>query len=179
MIPFPDKISILCLFFFQFHHFLIHTFIRYFLLCFVLELVHGSGCYGNSNVGAGSGNTASGAGHTLDQAAVHLTCFGKEQGLLTFRQTLRMLDIHRCTGIVFLDAESLAECKKALLLAKAGKMNGCLIEGMACPGGCIAGAGTNIAIPVAARAVDKFKNEAEKKVPDESVDQEMVELEKE
>ena len=66
-------------------------------------------------------------------------------------------------------AESLAECKKALLLAKAGKMNGCLI----------AGAGTNIAIPVAARAVDKFKNEAEKKVPDESVDQEMVELEKE
>lgn len=75
-------------------------------------------------------------------------------------------------------AESLAECKKALLLAKAGKMNGCLIEGMACPGGCIAGAGTNIAIPVAARAVDKFKNEAEKKVPDESVDQEMVELEK-
>ena len=43
----------------------------------------------------------------------------------------------------------------------------------------IAGAGTNIAIPVAARAVDKFKNEAEKKVPDESVDQEMVELEKE
>ena len=76
-------------------------------------------------------------------------------------------------------AESLAECKKALLLAKAGKMNGCLIEGMACPGGCIAGAGTNIAIPVAARAVDKFKNEAEKKVPDESVDQEMVELEKE
>ena len=76
-------------------------------------------------------------------------------------------------------AESLAECKKALLLAKAGKMNGCLIEGMACPGGCIAGAGTNIAIPVAAKAVDKFKNEAEKKVPDESVDQEMVELEKE
>ena len=75
--------------------------------------------------------------------------------------------------------EILAECKKALLLAKAGKMNGCLIEGMACPGGCIAGAGTNIAIPVAARAVDKFKNEAEKKVPDESVDQEMVELEKE
>ena len=75
--------------------------------------------------------------------------------------------------------EILAECKKALLLAKAGKMNGCLIEGMACPGGCIAGAGTNIAIPVAAKAVDKFKNEAEKKVPDESVDQEMVELEKE
>ena len=67
--------------------------------------------------------------------------------------------------------------RKFSLLAKAGKMNGCLIEGMACPGGCIAGAGVlNIKIPVAAKAVDKFKNEAEKKVPDESVDQEMVEL---
>ena len=34
-------------------------------------------------------------------------------------------------------AESLAECRKMLMLAKAGKKNGCLIEGMACPGGCI------------------------------------------
>ena len=32
-------------------------------------------------------------------------------------------------------AEGLAECKKVLALAKAGKMNGCLIEGMGCPGG--------------------------------------------
>jgi [FeFe] hydrogenase (group B1/B3) len=63
-------------------------------------------------------------------------------------------------------AESLAECKKALLLAKAGKMNGCLIEGMACPGGCIAGAGTNIAIPQAAKELAKFKDMADKKVPD-------------
>ena len=63
-------------------------------------------------------------------------------------------------------AESLAECRKALLLAKAGKMNGCLIEGMACPGGCIAGAGTNIAIPQAAKALAKFKGEAEKKLPE-------------
>ena len=38
-------------------------------------------------------------------------------------------------------AEGLKECKKILTLAKAGKMNGCLIEGMGCPGGCIAGAG--------------------------------------
>ena len=32
-------------------------------------------------------------------------------------------------------AEGLAECKKTLALAKAGKINGCLIEGMGCPGG--------------------------------------------
>jgi len=63
-------------------------------------------------------------------------------------------------------AESLAECKKMLLLAKAGKKNGCLIEGMACPGGCIAGAGTNIALPQAMKEVAKFKEAADKKVPD-------------
>lgn len=69
-------------------------------------------------------------------------------------------------------AESLAECKKLLLLAKAGKKNGCLIEGMACPGGCIAGAGTNIALPQAARELAKFKEKAKKKVPDrESADE--------
>lgn len=62
-------------------------------------------------------------------------------------------------------AESLEECRKMLLLAKAGKKNGCLIEGMACPGGCIAGAGTNIAVAQAAKALQQFKNEAEKKVP--------------
>lgn len=63
-------------------------------------------------------------------------------------------------------AESLSECKKILMLAKAGKKNGCLIEGMACPGGCIAGAGTNVALSQAAKELQKFKEEAEKKVPD-------------
>ncbi len=71
-------------------------------------------------------------------------------------------------------AESLAECKKVLLQAKAGRLNGCLIEGMACPGGCIAGAGTNIAIPQAVKAVEKFKSEAEKKLPDEGTGQHLV-----
>ena len=63
-------------------------------------------------------------------------------------------------------AESLSECKKMLMLAKAGKKNGCLIEGMACPGGCVAGAGTNIAVPAAAKAVGSFKASADKKIPD-------------
>ena len=64
-------------------------------------------------------------------------------------------------------AESLAECKKMLLLAKAGRKNGCLIEGMACPGGCIAGAGTNISIAQAAKEVAKFKAQAKEAVPRE------------
>ncbi len=39
-------------------------------------------------------------------------------------------------------AMGLDECKKLLTMAKAGKYNGYLLEGMACPGGCVAGAGT-------------------------------------
>lgn len=39
-------------------------------------------------------------------------------------------------------AEGLEECRKLLTLAKAGKYDGYLLEGMACPGGCVAGAGT-------------------------------------
>lgn len=62
-------------------------------------------------------------------------------------------------------AESLTDCKKMLMLAKAGKKNGCLIEGMACPGGCVAGAGTNIAINQAAKELLKFKESAEEKIP--------------
>ncbi|MDE6128495.1 MAG: iron hydrogenase, partial [Lachnospiraceae bacterium] len=71
------------------------------------------------------------------------------------------------TAVHIEHAESLTECKKMLLLAKAGKKNGCLIEGMACPGGCIAGAGTNIALVQAAKEVEKFKSEAAKKVPEQ------------
>ena len=63
-------------------------------------------------------------------------------------------------------AESLSECRKILMLAKAGKKNGCLIEGMACPGGCIAGAGTNLPILQAQKELLSFKNSADKTLPD-------------
>ena len=62
-------------------------------------------------------------------------------------------------------AEGLAECKKTLLLAKAGKFNGCLIEGMGCPGGCVAGAGTLLPVPEAKRAVAKIVADSTKKLP--------------
>lgn len=61
--------------------------------------------------------------------------------------------------------EGLAECKKTLMLAKAGKMNGCLIEGMGCPGGCVAGAGTNIPINKAKMEVDKAVKASSKSLP--------------
>ncbi len=62
-------------------------------------------------------------------------------------------------------AEGLEECKKMLLLAKAGKKNGCLIEGMGCPGGCVAGAGTNVSVEKAAAEVKKFVQNSTKAVP--------------
>lgn len=61
--------------------------------------------------------------------------------------------------------EGLDECKKALLLAKLGKKKGVLIEGMGCPGGCVAGAGTNIVPAQAAREVTKFAASAKNKIP--------------
>lgn len=39
-------------------------------------------------------------------------------------------------------AQGLRECRKMLKTACTGKYNGYLLEGMACPGGCISGAGT-------------------------------------
>ena len=41
-----------------------------------------------------------------------------------------------------MSAQGLADCKKMMMMAKAGKYNGYLLEGMGCPGGCIGGAGT-------------------------------------
>lgn len=66
-------------------------------------------------------------------------------------------------------AEGLDECRKMLMLAKAGKKNGCLIEGMACPGGCVAGAGTNIAVNKATVQVRDFVNSTKKMLPNQEV----------
>lgn len=66
-------------------------------------------------------------------------------------------------------AEGLAECKKLLMLAKAGKLNGYLLEGMGCPGGCVGGAGTMINQTKAAGKVKIFSSQADKKSAFETV----------
>ena len=68
-------------------------------------------------------------------------------------------------------AEGLAECKKILALAKAGKMNGCLIEGMGCPGGCVAGAGTNLQVAKAQKKVKEFVAGSSKKIPSKELEE--------
>ena len=57
-------------------------------------------------------------------------------------------------------AAGLAECRKLLMMAKAGKYDGYLLEGMACPGGCVNGAGTLRQPEKSAQAVGKFADEA-------------------
>ncbi len=54
-------------------------------------------------------------------------------------------------------AEGLDNCKKMLQMAVKGKYPGYLLEGMACPGGCIGGAGTLLPPTKAAAAVKRAK----------------------
>ena len=74
------------------------------------------------------------------------------------------------------NAEGLRECRKLMNLAKAGKYNGYLLEGMACPGGCIAGAGTLADPAKSAMMLNKYKNEAAMKVATETPYQDSLDL---
>ena len=65
-------------------------------------------------------------------------------------------------------AEGLRECRKLMTLAKAGKYDGYLLEGMACPGGCVAGAGTLLPVELAANVVSRYQKEAATESPLES-----------
>jgi len=61
-------------------------------------------------------------------------------------------------------ADNLSDCKKMLNLARAGKRDGYILEGMACPGGCIGGAGTTLHQKKAMAQVDKYKEISDKKI---------------
>ena len=65
-------------------------------------------------------------------------------------------------------AEGLRDCRKLMMMAKAGKYKGYLLEGMACPGGCVAGAGTLLPVELAATVVGRYQKEAETTSPLES-----------
>ena len=59
-------------------------------------------------------------------------------------------------------AEGLRECRKLMTLAKAGTYNGYLLEGMACPGGCVAGAGTLLPVELATAVVGRYQKETDR-----------------
>lgn len=75
---------------------------------------------------------------------------------------------HPGVEINVVNAQGLRECKKMMALAKAGKYKGYLLEGMACPEGCVGGAGTIEAFNKAAVAVNRYKEESKKKIADET-----------
>ena len=62
-------------------------------------------------------------------------------------------------------AEGLRECRKMLRIARTGKYDGYLLEGMACPGGCIAGAGAIQPPEKSRRVLEQYKASAPKGNP--------------
>lgn len=63
------------------------------------------------------------------------------------------------------NAEGLDNCVKLARMAKLGRMDGKLIEGMACMGGCVGGPGTIVAETKTGKAVKKFAAESIYKSP--------------
>ena len=61
--------------------------------------------------------------------------------------------------------------RKTLMLARAGKLNGYMIEGMGCPGGCVAGVGTIIDPAKAKVFVDMQVKSSEEKIPPKELEE--------
>ena len=62
-------------------------------------------------------------------------------------------------------AEGLQNCRNMLRVARSGKYNGYLLEGMACPGGCITGAGTIQTPEKAKKLLEQYQKLAPKENP--------------
>lgn len=92
--------------------------------------------------------TAAGRGFAVSGGVAHAVA-----------ELIRQTDSEREVKTV--KAEGLVECRKLLALAKAGKYDGYLLEGMACPGGCVAGAGTLLPVDLAANVVGRYQKEAD------------------
>lgn len=91
----------------------------------------------------------------INDASYFGRVFGRSGGLTeAVLQVAKELDLglevkaEICSGI--------EECKVALLRAKAGKLDKNFIEGMACPGGCISGAGSLTHEPKSRMKVDQY-----------------------
>ena len=66
-------------------------------------------------------------------------------------------------------AEGLANCVKLAQMAKLGRMDGKLIEGMACQGGCVGGPGVVIADKKTSKAVKAFSKASDFKSPADNI----------
>ena len=66
--------------------------------------------------------------------------------------------LHPEVEVKTITADGLRECRQMLRVARTGKYDGYLLEGMACPGGCIAGAGTIQPLEKSRRSLEKYKS---------------------
>ena len=95
----------------------------------------------------------------LDKASADGRGFAVSGGVAAAVQNV-VKKLNPDVNMKIMGAEGLRECRKMMMQAKAGKLNGYLLEGMACPGGCVAGAGTIRPIKKATMLVGKYKEEA-------------------
>lgn len=107
---------------------------------------------------------------TIEELPVHIEATGAGRGYACAGGVAGAIE--KCikeyypeTEVKIQHAEGLSDCKKILMLAKAGKLNGYMIEGMGCPGGCVAGVGTLIPPEKAKVVVDMTVKESEKQIP--------------
>ncbi|WP_297037463.1 [Fe-Fe] hydrogenase large subunit C-terminal domain-containing protein, partial [uncultured Enorma sp.] len=66
-------------------------------------------------------------------------------------------------------AQGLENCRKMMKDAVKGKYDGYLLEGMACPGGCVAGAGTIQAVSKTAAQVKAYSKRSPHKLATENM----------
>ena len=77
-------------------------------------------------------------------------------------------NLHPEREVNVVNAEGLENCRKMMKDAVKGKYPGYLLEGMACPGGCVAGAGTLQSINKTAAAVKRYAKKSPQKNADEN-----------
>ncbi len=82
------------------------------------------------------------------------------------KERIKELDPEREVKVVA--SQGLKECRTMLKLAKAGRYDGYLLEGMACPGGCVAGAGTLQSASKSQASVGRYLRQADKDFASES-----------
>ena len=77
-------------------------------------------------------------------------------------------NLHPEREVNVVNAEGLENCRKMMKDAVKGKYPGYLLEGMACPGGCVAGAGTLQSINKTAAAVKRYAKKSPHRNADEN-----------
>lgn len=94
------------------------------------------------------------------QGSIYGKRFGNGGGVT--KAVLRCLEEEGIDADVNVEVcDGAAECKKALLMLRAGKLKADFIEGMACPGGCVGGPSKHDTILATKKSRDKLIGEAD------------------